>query len=84
MALACEILDFRIVNRILLNNCGISGDQFAEILKGMSKLRDFKSLIYRQDAVNAASINALKPVFEKRLPHHLEEIKLIDCKIQVA
>ena len=46
LAQACEILDFRIVNRLLLNNCGISGEQFAEIITGMGKLRDFKSLIY--------------------------------------
>ena len=50
----------------------------------MGKLRDFKSLIYRQDTVNANSLHALKPVLEKRLPHQLEELKLIDCKIHAA
>lgn len=47
----------------------------------MSKLRDFKSLIYKQNAINLHSLNVLKPVLAKRLPHHLEEIKLIDCKV---
>ena len=26
LASACEVLDFRLVNRLLLNNCGITGD----------------------------------------------------------
>ena len=84
LAQACEVLDFRVVNRLLLNNCGISGDHFAEIIQGMSKLRDFKSLIYIKSAVNFASLAALKPVLEKRLPFNLEELKLIDCKISAA
>ena len=84
MAQACEVLDFRIVNRLLLNNCGISGDQFAEILQGLKKLRDFKSLVYIKNSINSASLTALKPLLEKRLPYHLQELKLIDCKIQAA
>ena len=81
LASACEVLDFRIVNRLLLNNCGITGDQFAEILSGMVKLRDFKSLIYKQNMINSDSILALKPIFAKRLPNQLEELKIIDCKM---
>ena len=34
----------------------------------MAKLREFKSLIYKQNAINFESLRALKPVFEKRLP----------------
>ena len=47
----------------------------------MVKLRDFKSLIYKQNTINLHSLDVLKPVLAKRLPHHLEEIKLIDCKV---
>ena len=47
----------------------------------MAKLRDFKSLIYKQNTINLHSLEVLRPVLEKRLPHHLEEIKLIDCKV---
>ena len=56
LASACEVLDFRLVNRLLLNNCGITGDQFSEIIQGISKIRDFKSLIYKQNAINESSI----------------------------
>ena len=47
----------------------------------MSKLREFKSLIYRQNTLNFESLRAFKPVFEKRFPFQMEELKIIDCKI---
>lgn len=68
LAKACEVLDYRLVNRLLLASNGINGDQLAEIISGMAKLREFKSLIYKQNAINFESLRALKPVFEKRLP----------------
>ena len=33
------------------------------------------------NSLNSMSLTKLVPVFEKRLPHHLEELKIIDCKI---
>ena len=47
LADACEFLDHRAINRILLSNCGVSGDQLAVILEGVNKLADFKALIYK-------------------------------------
>lgn len=35
LAAACKLVDHRIVNRVLFNNCGITGDQFAMILEGL-------------------------------------------------
>ena len=71
----------QIVNRVLFNNCGLSGDQFAMVLEGLAYLRDFKSIIYKMNAVNSLSLEKMIPVLDKRLPMHLEELKLIDCKI---
>ena len=47
----------------------------------MSKLREFKSLIYKQNGLNQNSLLAMRPVFEKRLPMQMEELKIIDCKV---
>jgi Ran GTPase-activating protein (RanGAP) involved in mRNA processing and transport len=81
LAQACSMFNHTIVNRILLSNCGISGDQFALILEGIKSLKDFKSIVYRMNAVNQASIDSMKPLYQNRYPYHLEELKLIDCKI---
>lgn len=51
------------------------------ILEGLQKLKDFKSIIYKMNTLNKLSLEKLVPVFEKRLPHHLEELKIIDCKV---
>lgn len=81
LAKSCEVLDCKIVNRIFLSNCGITGDLLAQIIDGMVKLRDFKSLIYKQNSINQRSLDSLMPVFMRRIPHHMEELKLIDCKV---
>lgn len=81
LAEACEFLDTSIVNRMLFNNCGLSGDQLATILEGVQKMKDFKALIYRLNSLNALAIEKLGPIFQNPIPHHLEEIQLIDCKV---
>lgn len=58
----------------------MDGDQFAEILKGLSKLSDVKSIIYVQNGINSKALDALVPLLERKLPHHLQELRLIDIK----
>ena len=38
LADACEHLDHKVVNRMLFNNCGITGDLMAVIFEGIAKL----------------------------------------------
>jgi len=71
---ACEFLDPNQVNRLLFNNCGMSGDDLAKILEGATKMRDLKSLIYKQGAINQLSIDRLLPLFVKSAPYQLEEL----------
>ena len=52
LADACEHLDPHLVNRMLFNNCGMTGDSLAKILEGVVKMKDFKSLIYKQGSIN--------------------------------
>lgn len=44
-------------------------------------MKDFKSLIYKQNEMNELSIERLAPILEKRLPYHLFELKIVDCRI---
>ena len=71
LAQACEFIDSTIVNRILMSNCGVNGDQFAMILEGLAKLNDFKSIIYKMNGLNSNAIRNMEPLFMKRIPHHL-------------
>ena len=52
LAAACAMLDPTVVNRVLFNNCGITDEQFAMILEGLHKLKDFKSIIYKLNTLN--------------------------------
>ena len=81
LARACQFFDHKFVNRVLFNNCGIDDQEFAFILEGLSKLKDFKSILYKMNSFRELSIQNLRPLLLKRLPNHLEEIKLIDCQL---
>lgn len=52
LAEACKYLDHRVVNRILLQNNGITGDQLASILDGTVHMTDFKAFIYKHNSIN--------------------------------
>lgn len=56
LAQAVQNLDNQMVNRILFNNNGITGEGFGNLLKGMSHLRDFKSIIYKKNQFSEASV----------------------------
>ena len=81
LARACQFFDHQYVNRVFFSNCGISDSEFSEILKGLRDIKDFKSIIYKMNAFNELSVQNLRPLLLKRLPNHLEEIKLIDCQM---
>ena len=42
---------------------------------------DVKSIIYKRDVFDERSLEAINPLFKKRLPNHLEELKLEDLSI---
>ena len=62
----------------------MSGDEFAEILRGLNKLKDVKSITYKRNVLNQEAINELLPILNKRLPRNLEELKFIDVKSSAA
>lgn len=72
------------MNRILLNNCGINGNKLAIVLEGLANIKDFKSIIYKQNELNSLAIAKLESLFLKQLPNHLAELQIIDCKINSA
>ena len=78
---ACENLDPSIVNRMLFNNCGLSGEQMAVLLDGFAKMVDLKALIYKNNSLNALSIEKLSPLLDRRAPNHLLELQIVDCKM---
>jgi len=84
IAVACQYFDEKLINRVLFNNCGMDGDEFAEILRGLNKLKDVKSITYKRNALNQEAINELDPILKKRLPRNLEELKIIDVKSSAA
>lgn len=81
LAKACEHLDSTKVNRMFFSNCGLSADDLATIIKGIGLMRDFKSLIIKKEIMNQRCIDNMVTCLSRRVPYHLSEISIIDCKI---
>ena len=69
------------MNRVLFNNCGLTGNRFATILEGLALVKDFKSIIYKHNEINALAISKFQPIFVKKVPNQLQELQIIDCKV---
>lgn len=70
------------INRAIFDNCGIDDDEFASILGGILKLKDFKKIIYRYNTVHRNSLGGLAALLERKIPNHLEELRIENCKIE--
>lgn len=49
LAKACGLFLKNEVTRVLFNNCGIDGKEFASILEGLTQLSNFRSIIYKKN-----------------------------------
>jgi len=83
LAKAFEHFD-RYINRVIFDNCGIDDAEFAAIIKGIKKLKDFKKIIYRYNVFHKESLAEMKGLIQKKIPNHLEEFRLENCKVEPA
>lgn len=81
LARACQFFDSKYINRVVFDNCGIDDQEFADILKGLSFIKEIKSIVYKMNTFGENSLKNLQPILKHRLPYHLVELKLIDCQM---
>lgn len=44
-------------------------------------MKEVKSIVYKRGQLNKECLQMVAPIFRKRIPFHLEELRLIDLKI---
>ena len=69
------------VNRVRLQNCGVDDEKMAKLISTFSKLRDFKSIILRQNVFQEKSLEAVKELLQKKAPYNMSELRLANCDI---
>ena len=52
-------LDVHSINRLLVDNCGVTDASFAAIVNGLAQLSDFKSIVYKLNSFGLESARAL-------------------------
>jgi Ran GTPase-activating protein (RanGAP) involved in mRNA processing and transport len=69
-------------NKILMESNNMRDEDFAAVLEGLHKLQDIKSITYNKNEFGLKSAEALKIIVGLRyIPYHLEELRLVNCKI---
>lgn len=79
---ACKHLNDQIVNRVHFENCGLDDTELSILLEALSQLHDFKSIVYKQNVFGPQALEQIPKLLNRPIPFHLQELKLIDCKIQ--
>lgn len=71
----------KFVNRVIFDNCGIDDTEFAAILRGIKKLKDFKKIIFKRNVFFKKSLAEIEEILVRKVPHHLEELRIENCKM---
>lgn len=82
LAGAIPYVDNNALQRLFIDNCGMTGDQLVCILKALEKLPCVRSLIYTRNSLSNAAINGLNTLLKRKPPFNLQELKLIDCNMK--
>ena len=51
------------INRVRFDNCGIDDGEMASLLSAFVQFKDFKSIIYRRNAVHEETLEGLRNLF---------------------
>ena len=86
-AKTCQVISDRIstssfLTKILFDNCGLIDIDFAELLKGISKLQTLSQIIYRKNELGEYSVTQLRPILRRPFgKNHLQDLRIVNCKI---
>ena len=71
----------KLLTKICLDNNGCLDLDFAKILTGLKHLDNIKSIVYRRNQFGVQSLEAIIPLLQRRKPYHVEELRLVSCKV---
>jgi len=80
---ACKAQPKLIQSIILIDN-GCSDSDFSKLLSGLVDLEHCKTIIYKMNIFSNLSLTALRPILHKRRPCNLEELRIVQCRINSA
>lgn len=69
------------INKVLLDNNGIVDNQFAKLVKSLSNLEKFQSIIYRNNDFGMESAEAMGALLKKKFPNNLDELRIVNCRM---
>lgn len=71
------------ITKISLDNNGLKEDMTSFILEGLYQQDEFKSIIISRNSLDDKCAEILRSLLKRGFPKNLEELRLINCKIQL-
>jgi Ran GTPase-activating protein (RanGAP) involved in mRNA processing and transport len=71
--------DSGLVNRILIDNCGVDDKMLSVLIEGAFHLRKIKILNVKKTKIGLLSTEKVKKLFINTAPWHFEELRIEDC-----
>lgn len=66
---------------MLFENCGLTADNLAKIIKGIADMQDIKALIVKKEIFNQQCVDNIVGSLRHHVPYHLDELSIIECRI---
>ena len=81
-AIAGHVNTTAFLSKLLLDNCGVSDADFAELIRGITKLKTLSQIIYRKNEFGEKSVWQIQPILLRPFgQNHLQDLRIVDCKI---
>ena len=69
------------ISKVVLENNNFLDRDLAKLLESISELKCFRSIVYKKNGLGHQSVDFLERLLAKKLPNHLEELRIEDCQI---
>ena len=69
------------ISKVVLDSNKFLDQDFAKLLESISKLKSFRSIIYKKNGLGHQSVDFLERLLARKPPNHLEELRIEDCQI---
>lgn len=69
------------IHRVVLDNNGLDDIGLSILLEGLRSQDLIDSVVIKGNEVGEKSLGSLFTLLKRKRPHHIDELRLIDCKI---
>ena len=72
------------MSKLVLNNNGLTDESLAAFLSGLTHMHTISLIDLRRNQVGQMSVRLMTNFMSRRIPMHLQVLRIIDCKMDYS